>query len=463
MNAAAAALGLDPGLPLADALARHPALDVAEADPEADRALLETIADWCGRYTPAVALDPPDGVFLEIAGSIRLFGGEAKILDDLLVRLDAQGFSVRAAIADTAGAAWGLARYGAGGIVRPGGTAAALALLPLAALRLPPETVAALGRVGLKRIGQILDAPRGPLAARFGRALLDRLDAALGLRPEPLRPRLPAPLYRAERRFAEPITHEDDVRAVILGLAKRLSRRLEAGGEGGRSFGLDLFRVDGAVKSLGVGTSRALRSPERIAELFAERLAVLHDEIDPGFGFDLVRLSALVTEPLAPAQTHLDGGSQGEDLARLVDRLAARLGMRRIARLAPQDRHSPEHADAAAPADAPMPVWEIVPEPDEPALRPLRLFARPEPIEVVAEVPDGPPVRFHWRRASHRVRRAEGPERIAPEWWRAGAVLLTRDYYRVEDDEGRRFWLFREGLYDRETAAPRWFVHGLFA
>ena len=223
------------------------------------------------------------------------------------------------------------------------------------------------------------------------------------------------------------------------------------------------LRTEGAVKSLGVGTSRALRSPEHIAELFAERLAVLHDEIDPGFGFDLVRLSALATEPLAPAQTHLDGGSQGEDLARLVDRLAARLGMRRIARLAPQDRHSPEHADAAAPADAPAPAWEIVPEPDEPVLRPLRLFARPEPIEVVAEVPDGPPVRFRWRRASHRVRRAEGPERIAPEWWRAGAVLLTRDYYRVEDDEGRRFWLFREGLYDRETTAPRWFVHGLFA
>jgi protein ImuB len=536
MNDAAARLGLRVGMALADAKAMYPTLTVVDADPGADRGLLEAIADWCDRYTPLIGLDPPDGLTLDITGCAHLFGGEAAFCGDIVQRLGRQGFAARAAIADTVGCAWAVARHGdfshplplAGGsnhaIVPPGGARDALLPLRLAALRIAPDIAAGLGQAGLKCIANVIDRPRAPLAARFGEEFIRRIDQAVGRDDEPITPRLPVPPYVAERRFADPILLEADVLRTIEQLAHELARMLERRGEGARRLQVALFRTDGKVHRTEVGTGAPLRDPARIRALFTERLAAVGEVCDPGFGFDVVRLAALATERCDPVQTGLTAPDHAAELAHLVDRLGARFGLRRVTRAVPQDSHIPEFAVAAVAAQAvrekfvrhgvslPRPEGErvgrgghddsvshrrsplIPPSPprgegvrgpaslkaaellkiaeDENRLhqdalcpsRPIRLFGRAEPIEAIAEVPDGPPVRFRWRHVLHQVAHAEGPERIAMEWWRDHkGRALTRDYFRVESREGVRVWVYREGLYGRELAEPRWFLHGLFA
>jgi protein ImuB len=524
MNDAAQRLGLRTNMPLADARAMHPGLAVAPADEAADRQTLENIADWCDRYTPLVGLDLPDGLMLDITGCAHLFGGEAALGRDLLARLAAQGFHARAAVADTAGCAWGLAHYGEAALVPPQRMRSALIPLPAAALRLAPETVAALAEVGLKAVGDLLDLPRAPLAARFGENLVRRIDQALGREDEPITPRLPLPSYVAEQRFADPIGLERDVLGTIARLATRLGAAMERREEGARLLQAALFRTDNKVYRIEVGTGAPLRDVNRIVRLFADRLAAIGDACDPGFGYDMVRLAALVTERSASVQAALAGDVLANDaeLWHLIDRLGARFGPRRVTRLVPQDTHIPEFAVAALPASRaaasipspavpriPPPLagegregerglssrtervkFQRAPSPPSPASgrgspmpydleaaprsapdfqdslapsRPVRLFARPEPVEAVAEVPDGPPARFRWRRVLHEVVVAEGPERIAMEWWRDDTgQALTRDYFRLECRDGLRAWLYREGLFGRETAQPRWFLHGLF-
>jgi protein ImuB len=491
VDATAERLGLSAGLALAQAHSMYPALTAVPEDAAADAHLLAAVADWCQRYTPLVAADPPDGILLDIGGCAHLFGGEERLHDDLLARVTGFGFSARAAIASTIGAAWAMARFGeatiAGQASRIGPPCRSqthptsahcepehLAPLPLAALRLPGETVAALARVGLKRIDDILDLPRAPLAARFGADLLRQLDRAFGREDEPLMPRLPVAPYVAEKSFHEPIAREEDVLATIERLAARLKALLAARGAGARRLELALFRTDGMVKRIAAGTSRPVRDPQAIRALFVERLAALGDEVDPGFGFDLARLSVLDAEPCPDEQIALGRHEDQAELDRLVDRLSARLGRRRVARLVAHDSHSPELAARALPAqDLAQDLaraelsWEAFRrfrvEADL-SPRPLRLLARPEPIEdVFALVPDGPPVRFRWRRALHEVVTAEGPERIEGAWWSEDGGP-ARDYFRVEDKTGLRFWLFRAGLYrDITLAAPRWFLHGMYA
>jgi protein ImuB len=461
------------GQSLADARGALPHLVVAEADPVADRALLERVADWCDRYTPLVALDPPHGLFLDVTGCAHLFAsgegdGEAALLDDCLRRLAGQGFEAEAAIASTAGTAWAVARYGGGGIVPPGAEAEAVAGLPVAALRIGMEQEELLDRLGLKRIGQLIGKPRAPLAARFGAGLIRRLDQALGHEDEVLSPRRPAPVLSAERRFAEPVVDQDSLLETVRSLARRLEPVLERRGTGARQVEAAFFCVDGEVARTEIGTASPVRVPDTLAMLFSERLAALGSEWDAGFGFEMVRLSVLAEAPLAAMQIDLAGnGAEASAFADLVDRLGARLGPARVTRLVPVDTHIPERAALAQPlagAAAAAKAWTAPEEAAEaPPDRPLRLFARPEPVEVLAEVPEGPPLRFRWRRVLYLVARAEGPERIAPEWWRPEeAERATRDYYRVEDGEGRRYWLYREGLYGRETASPAWYLHGLF-
>jgi protein ImuB len=487
VDAAAERLGLSAGLALAQARAMYPALTAVPEDAAADAHLLAAVADWCQRYTPLVATDPPDGILLDIGGCAHLFGGEERLRDDLFARVTGFGFSARAAIASTIGAAWAVARFAEATIagqasqvyppcrprIRPTSARCEhehLAPLPLAALRLPGETVAALARVGLKRIDDILDLPRAPLAARFGADLLRQLDRAFGREDEPLTPRLPVAPYVAEKSFHEPIAREEDVLATIERLAVRLEALLAARGDGARRLELALFRTDGMVKRIAAGTSRPVRDPQAIRALFVERLAALGDEVDPGFGFDLARLSVLDAEPCPDEQIGLGRHEDQAELDRLVDRLSARLGRRRVARLVAHDSHSPELSARALPAQATARSelgWEAFrrfrAEVDL-SPRPLRLLARPEPIEdVFALVPDGPPVRFRWRRALHEVVAAEGPERIEGAWWSEDGGP-TRDYFRVEDKTGLRFWLFRAGLYrDIALATPRWFLHGMYA
>ena len=469
LNDAAARLGLAVGMALADARAMHPHLKAVDADPLADRQRLAAIADWCDRYTPLVGLHPPDGLILDISGCAHLFGGEAALAGDLVSGLSRHGIAARAAIADTVGCAWALARFGDAStwtIVPPGGAREALAPLPLAALRLAPEVVALLAQVGLKHIADLLQRPRATLAARFGTELILRLDQALGVDEESITPRQPLPRYVAEQRFAEPIALERDVLGTIQRLGDRLRARLEQHGEGARLIEVVLFRLDGKVLRISAATSRPIRDAALIRRLFAERLAAVGDAHDPGFGFDMIRLSVIVADPLAPKQTGFDTSDHTEDLSELIDRLGARVGFSCVLRVVPHDTHIPEFAAVEVPANLVRAAsFKSIASQDSLApLRPIKLFARPERIDAVAEVPDGPPVRFRWRQVLHEVQRAEGPERLAMEWWRdeTGAAL-TRDYFRIESREGARFWVYRAGLYERETTEPRWYLHGLFA
>jgi protein ImuB len=439
-----------------------PSLVAIDEEPGADRALMASIADWAECYTPLVALDEEGGaagatLFLDITGCAHLFGGEEALHASLATRLRAQGFLARAAIADTPGAAWAVAHYGKPAVIAPGSIAETLAPLPMAALRLDPKIVSAMERVGLKRIGQILDAPRAPLAARFGATLARQLDRALGIDEEAISPRRPPPVFIAERRFAEPIAHESDIIAALTSLAAALATRLEAHGEGARRLEYSLFRVDGAVTRIVVGAGRPIRAPKLILALFREKFAAFGDEIDAGFGFDMARLAVIVSAPADAAQIDLTGdATAAADVEGLIDRIGARLGEGNVAAIVPHESHIPERAETLVPhahaAIAGKTGHTAAP-------RPLRLFARPEPIVATAEVPDGPPINFHWRSASYRVAHAEGPERIAPEWWRGDGA--TRDYFRVEDETGHRFWLYRDGLY-AENTHPQWYVHGVF-
>ncbi len=476
VDRAAADAGLHAGMRLADARALCPDLRTAPADPGADRVALERLARWCTRYSPWTACDGADGILIDISGAAHLFacpeqgrrGGEDAMRDDLAARLARMGITARIAIADTAGAAIALARYGKGGIAPPGALRAAIAGLPVAALRIAEGTAATLERLGLKRIGQLYDLPRANLARRFGRggakaadAVLHRLDQALGRIFEPVDPLAPVPQWRVHRAFPEPVTDGTALARLLMPLCAALAGRLEADGQGARRLSLSIFRVDGTCQSVVVGTHRPSRDAVHLARLFRERLGV----IDPGFGIDLMMLSADVVAPLAAAQADLTGrAAHALALAELVDRLALRLGAAHIGRIAPYESHVPERAERRVRGLA-APDWADAARPPGPA-RPLRLLPRPEPIEVMAEVPEGPPRAFRWRCVRHRVARAEGPERIAPEWWRdRGATAAVRDYYRIEDDAGRRFWVFRAGLYGEEAASgtPRWFLHGLFA
>jgi protein ImuB len=435
-----------------------PSLAVADEEPDADHALMESIADWAECYTPLIAQDGEgnDGLFLDVTGCTHLFGGEEALRAGLVTRLLGQGFLARAAIADTPGAAWAVTRFGEPAIVAAGGAAETLAPLPMAALRLDPEIVSAMERVGLKRIGQILDAPRAPLAARFGATLARQLDRALGLDEEAISPRRPPPVFIAERRFAEPIAHETDITATLTSLASALATRLEEHSEGARRLEYTLFRVDGAVTRIAVGASRPIRAPKLILALFREKFAAFGDEIDAGFGFDMARLAVTVSAPADATQIDLTGdAASAADVDGLIDRIGARLGGDSVATIVAQESHIPERAETLDPGSRGGAHVAVHAE----APRPLRLFAHPEPIVATAEVPDGPPVNFRWRRAEYRVVHAEGPERIAPEWWEDGGP--TRDYFRVEDTAGHRFWLYRDGLY-AENAHPQWYVHGVF-
>lgn len=463
----AGALGLTRGLTLADARARIPELSVAEADPAADRRLVEWLAALCDRFTPLVALDPPHGLVLDITGCAHLFGGEAALRQRVGRSMHWLGLTLRASVAGTPQAARALCRFGDCAISPPGEDEDRVLPLPVAALEVSPETVLALSRAGLKTLGDLAGRPSHTLAARFGEALVTRLRRILGHEDARITPLRPPPDCVVERHFPDPLQDTDGLEGIVARLLGEAGRLLEARGEGGRTFELSFFRSDGAVRRLVLETGRPSRDAGAILRLYRERIDSLADPLDPGSGFDAIRLAVAVCEPLGTPQASLDGRAVEEEaVADLVDRLVARFGRERVLRFVARDSHQPEREAALVPAaagksDAPAP-WPAA-QPDEPPSRPLQLFEPPQPVETLAEVPDGPPLRFRWRRVLHEIARAEGPERIAPDWWRGRPGEYTRDYYRVEDAQGRRFWLFRAGLYGRETTAPRWYLHGLFA
>ena len=483
VNPAAAAAGLAPGMPLADALSFLPSLATALTEPAEDVAALRRLAEWCGRYSPWTAPDKMDGVRIEITGSAHLWGGEEALAADLMNRLDRRGVAGRIAIADTLGAAWAVARFAETAeriaIQPPGELRAALAPLPVEALRLDPPTVQGLRRVGLKRIGDLYAMPRDALAQRFGEVVAEALDRALDNLPEPLSPLGEAPSRRVRLSFAEPITELADMMLATERLTADLVHRLAREGTGARRLDLAFHRVDGRVERIRLGPARPSRDPRHLAALFKERF----DTVDPGLGIEDMILAAFAVEPLPPEQIGIFGHTIGESadgIAPLLDRLGNRLGLDALSRLEPRESHIPERASVRVPisvAPAKAGIQGSRPCRQLPLdsrfrggdgirpPRPIRLFEPPEPVEAFWVLPDDPPFRFTWRRRRHRIMRADGPERIAEEWWQpeaSGDVDAIRDYYRVEDEAGRRFWLFRAGLHGGDHKL-RWFIHGVFS
>jgi protein ImuB len=455
LSPAALALGLSAGMMLADARALEPDLPALEHRPAADHALLLRIVESCERYTPMVAPDRDDALVLDLTGCFDSLGmDEDAVRGDLVTRLARRGFRALAACARTPDAALALARFGK----------STLRELPVAALGLGDDAHLALKRAGLRTLGQLADRPRAPLAARFGKAMSIALAHLLEEQDRRITPHRTLPPIWVEQRFAEPMATVKPLLGVIEWLAGQARDVLVARGRGGRRYEVSLFRTDGHVARLAVDSGLPLREPADVVRLFRERIESLADPLDPGFGYDLLRLAVPLHEDVSEGQDRLDEENSGKpDLAPLLDRLQVRFGAECVHRFAPRDEHLPEYADRLVPpASIPQP-WPQ-PEAGEPPLRPLFLFDPPQPVTVLAEVPDGPPRRFGWQGRQHRVVRQEGPERLAYPWWKTvEATGPTRDYYRIEDSDGRRFWLFRHGLYGSEKADPRWYLHGVFA
>ena len=527
VNEAAEAAGLRRGEPLADARAKAGFLQVRAADEAADGAALQRLALWATRYTPTASPwnveNGANGFFLDIEGAAHLFGGEERLIADLACRLEKNfGLPARVAVAATPGAAWALARFHAARapVLLPGEEAAALSPLPIEALRLSPETCATLRRLGFKSVGALLDLPRAPFAARFSAELLRRLDQALGRAEEPLIPVVPPPVYHSLRYLIEPIVTQEAVVALARRLMQALVHVLTRDDVGARTLRLALYRVDGEVRTVDIGFTLPTRDVAHAARMIDLKLEAVAATQDESFGFEAIGLAVTLAEPIPIRQTEFNSpfGANGEGsewgaddrterCAALIDALRQRLGPHSVRQFEAVASHIPERSEVLAPVNGeafqfPSPesgrsnakrsdsdqAAGYDPSPDrfrrsdpplsgEGKMRPLLLLPRAEPAEeVMALVPDGPPRRFCWRGVTYDIVGAQGPERIAAEWWHhrpqnpsayshvgERRPALTRDYYLVEDAGGHRFWLYREGLFGRETAAARWFVHGLFA
>lgn len=476
----AQALGLTPGTALTQARAAVPDLDVRDADPAGDRADLQRLAvALARRWCPVVAISDHDGLFLDITGTAHLHGGEEALARRLIRLLTRLGITARIAIADTAGAAWAFARQAAkAAIIPPGAHVAALEPLPVSALRLDDSARDLLARLGVDTVGELTALPRAPLVRRFGKAITHRLDQATGAAPEPLDPVIPAQPIAVTRRFAEPIATADAIGHWLTGLVDDLAVDLAKAGLGARALAFVAARVDSTDQVIRVGLARASRDPAHLLRLIARRI----EEIEVGYGLDaltlhLVRADRLGPEALGAALAE----QQAPDLAPLVDTLANRIGPARLWRHQPVESDVPERSvTPLAPLD---PVAEDTLRlkrhdvrqldrrtPDHPWHprwpRPARLLRRPEPLDqIMAKMPDHAPYRFAWRGCLHMVAHSDGPERVTGEWWRRpGERDAVRDYFRVEDTQGRRFWLFRRGDGLRaETGNHCWYIHGTFA
>jgi protein ImuB len=497
MNEAAENAGIAIGDPVADARVKADSLQVRAADSGADDAALRRLTLWATRYTPTASSwneeNGADGFFLDIEGAAHLFGGEESLLADLAGRLNRFGLPARLAIAATPGMAWALSHFNAASqsILPSGNEAAAIAAMPIEALRLSGESRAVLRRLGFKSVATLMDKPRAPLAARFADELLRRLDQALGRIDEPLIPVTAPPVYHSLKYLLEPIISQQAIVARACRLMRNLVHVLVRDQVGARALRLSLYGLDGAVETIDIELTAPTRSVAHVARLIDLKLDALAAMQDAGFGFEAIGLAITRVVPMPARQidSNIDGPLQlrataenDDDIAALIDALRQRLGSNRVRQFEAVPSHIPERAEkltevngetfqSAPPPHSEDSYWPLADD----KTRPLLLLPQAEPAEVTALVPEGPPRRLRWRGVTYDIAGAQGPERIAEEWWRnpppflspqAGEEKeggLTRDYYFVEDGEGHRFWLYREGLYGRETASARWFVHGLFA
>ena len=479
---AARALGLERGTALTQARACVPGLDVRDADPVGDAAALERLALLLARrWMPTVAIDGADGLLLDLTGVAHLHGGETRLARRLIRLLARHGVTARIGIADTAGAAWALARFGAAdrpiAICAPAEHPAALDPLPVAALRLDDHALGLLARLGIDTIGQLRATPRAPLGRRFGASVTQRLDQALGRIAEPLDPVVPQDVVQHVQRFAEPIATPEAIAHCLGQLVPRLAQSLREAGLGARSIELVAERVDGVPQRLRIGLARPNRDAAHLLKLIARRI----EEVEPGYGLDALALVVRRADPLGAEALGADLAEEGApDLSLLVDTLANRIGLARLWRARAVESDVPERSVAIASPVEPRACTaarlrdddvrrldgRVADHPWHPRWpRPACLLGRPERLDhVLADLPDKPPLRFTWRGVRHRVIRADGPERIAGEWWRRGQERSAiRDYFHVENEAGQRFWLYRRGDGLRaETGDLSWYMHGAF-
>jgi protein ImuB len=449
-------------MPLAQARAMQPDLHGAQADPAADQAALEALTLWCQWLSPLTAVDGTDGVWVETTGCDHLFGGEDQMAERLLTRLARAGYSARIALADTAATAAAVARSSRQPLtlIPPGGQATALRDLPLASLRLEPETLDTLRRLGLVQVGQLLDRPRAPLARRFGQALPDRLDQAMGRLPEPLSFRAEPQAFRVSGTLVEPISTAPAIARALAKLVEELTETLTRRNHGARQLLVQCMRVDGTTQSLQLGLSNASADPVRLNRLLGEQI----DTIEPGFGIEAFTLSATETTPLnAPANRDwLTPATDPASLSALLDRLGGRIGIQGMARLQEGASQFPEREQIWTGRAS---VQKMAERSSASAYgpRPARLLRTPTPITVRAVWPDGAPKAFQWGRTRHAIRGLIGPERVWSDWWHDPQGACARDYWVAETDEGERFWLFvaHEGA-GPDAQQASWFLHGVF-
>ena len=463
---------------------------------------LERLAQACWRFTPRIALAPPDSFFLDVSGSIGLFGGEEKLLEKVLAELRRRDEPARLCLADTPGAAWAGARAGgegidltavppstkagrprsresvpaslplpqgcaAGGqwlIIPPGDGIVAMSVWPVEALRLDAETCTTLRELGLGTIGALERLPPETLRARFGTGSALRLEQAAGRAPEPLDYLPPPREFRARLEFESPVVLQQPLQAAIGELAVRLCDQLAAAGVGSRRFELRLHRSDGKRIRHRLRTARLIQPAPQLAELLDEKMQATGPEPERGVGFDAVSLAACDTEPVSAEQADwLSGASSGilrGDLARLVDRLCSRLGADAVRTPAPQASYLPERRWRFVSALDSASAESFVEEQGKPTRAPLLLLEQAEPVDAAAAVAGGPPAWIRWRSNRYPLRRARGPRRVAPEWWLDGGPP-GREYWLTEDDRGRCFHLYRES--PAGDGPSRWYVQALAA
>jgi protein ImuB len=447
---------IDTGMAVADARAIIPTLEVFDEKPGLSGKLLKALAEWCIRYTPITAVDPPDGLILDVTGCAHLWGGERPFLKEIVTRLRGSGYDVRAAMADTIGTAWAISRFGqVTPLIDSGGQAAALLPLPSAALRLEPAVLERLQKLGLYTINHFITMPRPALRRRFGPGLLRRLDQALGQEEEPIQPLQPPEAYQERLPCLEPIVTSTGIEIALQRLLEILCLKLQQEAKGLRTAILKCYRVDGKLEQIGIGTNRASHNVDHLFKLFELKIPT----IEPALGIELFILEAPKVEDVSPLQETLWGGVGGlEDIrvAELLDRLAGKLGVNTIQRYLPDEHYWPERSikPASSLHEKSITAWRV----DRP--RPIHLLPKPEPVEVTAPVPDYPPMLFRYKGKLHTIKKADGPERIEREWWLEEGP--HRDYYIVEDADGGRYWLFRSGHYTGDKP-HQWFLHGFFS
>jgi protein ImuB len=454
-NAVAEMKGVSSGMVLADARALFPELEVLDDKPDLTNKLLTRIAEWCIRFTPVVAVDPPDGLILDATGCSHLWGGDALYIADIVKKINARGYDVRAAMADTIGVAWGAARFGrAQMVIASDRHIETLMDLPPEALRLESESIERLHKLGLHQIKQFIRMPRQSLRRRFGQHFIMRLDMALGQEIETINPVQPMEPYQERLPCLEPIVTSTGIEIALRQLLETLCARLQHDQQGLRTAVFKCYRVDGKIVQIDIGTSRPSHNINHLFKLFEIKLST----IEPALGIELFVLEAPKVEDLLPTQEKMWGESGGlEDirLSELIDRLANKVGMQSVHRYLPDEHYWPERSIKLASSlqEKPTTTWRVD------RLRPLQLLRIPERIEVTAPIPDYPPMLFIYKGKVHQIVQADGPERIEQEWWLQQGQ--HRDYYRVEDEAGKRYWLFRLGHYDDKNY--QWFIHGYFA